>query len=168
MRELETPWGKQHIFRGSFIPFGDVKSFNIGNDHFHFVDKNVASNFKNPVDLATEYINTAYLWGGKSPFGIDCSGLTQTVYRFFDINLPRDASQQVEYGMTVDLDDSEEGDLAFFTNKDGKVIHVGILDGKGSIVHASGCVRKDILTAEGIINQETGQKTHDLYLIKRL
>lgn len=168
IRELKTPWGKQRIFRGSFVPFGDVSSFNIGNDHFEFSETSTAVKFNSPDELALEYLNTPYLWGGKSPFGIDCSGLTQTVYRFFDINLPRDASQQVEYGSSVAYDDLESGDLAFFNNKDGKIIHVGILDDNGSIIHASGRVRKDLLTEEGIINKETGEKTHDLHSIKRM
>lgn len=168
LRELKTPWGKQKICRGSFVPFGVVQTFNIGNDHFEFCDKSPALKFNSPEELALEYLNAPYLWGGKTPFGIDCSGLTQTVYRFFDINLPRDASQQVEYGAEILFDDIEGGDLAFFHNKDGKIIHVGILDGKGSIIHASGRVRKDLLTEEGIINTETGEKTHDLHSIKRM
>jgi hypothetical protein len=168
IRTLRTPWGKQKVFRGSFVPFGDVPNFNIGNDHFEFADKSSGLKFSSPEDLALEYLNTPYLWGGKSPFGIDCSGLTQTVFRFFDVNLPRDASQQVEYGASIYFEDIEAGDLAFFNNRNGKIIHVGILDGKGSIIHASGRVRKDILTAEGIINNETGEKTHDLHSIKRM
>jgi hypothetical protein len=168
IRTLRTPWGKQKVFRGSFVPFGDVPNFNIGNDHFEFADKSSGLKFSSPEDLALEYLNTPYLWCGKSPFGIDCSGLTQTVFRFFDVNLPRDASQQVEYGASIYFEDIEAGDLAFFNNRNGKIIHVGILDGKGSIIHASGRVRKDILTAEGIINNETGEKTHDLHSIKRM
>lgn len=168
MRLLNTPWGKQRIFRGSFVPYSGDRSFNIGNDHFEYCEEISDLKFKSPVDLAMEYLNTPYLWGGKSPFGIDCSGLTQTVYRFFDINLPRDASQQVHYGTDVSFEDIESGDLAFFHNKEGKIIHVGILDDKGSIIHASGRVRKDLLTEEGIINTETGEKTHDLHSIKRM
>lgn len=167
-RKIETPWGIQTIYRGSFIPYGNHKEFNIGNDHFKFVDRTTELSFRDPVELAQEYLNTSYLWGGKTPFGIDCSGLTQTVYRFFEINLPRDASQQVDYGVDVDFEDIEPGDLAFFANKDGKIIHVGILDGKGSIIHASGFVRKDLFTPEGIIHKETGSLTHFLHSIKRL
>lgn len=169
LRSLETPWGNQLIYRGSFVPFASSsEEFSIGNDHFRYLDKHIAPSFHNPVDLCNEYINTPYLWGGKTPFGIDCSGLTQTVFRFFEINLPRDASQQVEYGMEIHFDDIEAGDVAFFTNDKGKVIHVGVLDGDGMIIHASGFVRKDLFTSEGIIHNETGQLTHNLCCIRRM
>lgn len=168
MRNLETPWGIQTIFRGSFLPSGDLSEFNIGPDHFKLLDKYVDFKFADQYSFANEYLNSPYLWGGKSPFGIDCSGLTQIVFRFFEINLPRDASQQAEFGMAVDFDETERNDLAFFSNKDGKIIHVGILDGKGAIIHASGFVRKDEITRDGIINEQSGQLTHVLHSIKRM
>jgi hypothetical protein len=168
VRKLGTPWGIQSIFRGSFIPFENPIEFNIGKDHFKFIENSTDINFTSIVDLALDFINTPYLWGGKTPFGIDCSGLTQTVYRFFGINLPRDAAQQIDYGETVAFEYIEPGDLAFFTNKDLKIIHVGIIDGFGSIIHASGFVRKDKLTKDGIIHSETGFQTHQLHAIKRL
>ena len=108
------------------------------------------------------------MWGGKSPFGIDCSGLTQTVYRIFDYNLPRDASDQFEHGTEIQFDHIEAGDLAFFENKTGKITHVGILDGIGKIIHASGHVRTDSITKQGIIHSITGDLTHKLTKIKRL
>ena len=83
-------------------------------------------------------------------------------------NLPRDASQQIEHGADVEFDEILEGDIAYFHNKAGKIIHVGILDGKGSIVHASGCVRVDQLTKEGIVHSESGFLTHSLNAIKRI
>jgi len=167
-RLIETPWGKQTIHRASFVPFGTTKDFNIGKDHFKFLDPTTPIHFDSAFSLAMEYLNVPYLWGGKTSVGIDCSGLTQSVFRFFEINLPRDAYQQAEYGMDVDFNDQESGDLAFFTNDKGKIIHVGILDGKGSIVHASGFVRRDPFTKEGIVHSETGLLTHKLFAIKRM
>ena len=166
-RNLITPWGKQRIVKGSFIPSDDSKTFNIGPDEFVFEESVKTNNPLNVFELANEYINSPYLWGGKTPFGIDCSGLTQQVFRFFGINLPRDASQQVEIGLPIDFEDQLIGDVAFFHNHNGKIIHVGILDGNGKIIHASGCVRIDSFTIDGIIHAETGLLSHHFHSIKR-
>ena len=166
-RNLITPWGKQRIVKGSFIPFTDHLLFKIGKDEFQLEDSRVEKTSDSIYELANEYLNTPYLWGGKTPFGIDCSGLTQSVFRFFGINLPRDASQQVEHGLEIDFKEHQSGDVAFFHNKNGKITHVGILNGEGKIIHASGCVRIDFITFEGIVNSETNEMTHQLNCIKR-
>ena len=166
-RNLITPWGKQRIVKGSFIPFACDLPFKIGSDEFQLEEafENITSD--SIYDIATEYLNSPYLWGGKTPFGIDCSGLTQTVFRFSGINLPRDASQQAEHGMKIDFTDHQSGDVAFFHNMSGKITHVGILNGKGQIIHASGCVRIDTITFEGIVNNDSNELTHKLNCIKR-
>lgn len=166
-RLLQTPWGNQWICRGSFCPAqNNINSFNIGKDNFYWLEK--TTELPNLIiDLAKEYLNTPYLWGGKSPFGIDCSGLTQVIYRFYGINLPRNASDQATGGMKVELTELQANDLAFFHNNKGKITHVGIADGLGGIIHASGYVRYDDLTMEGIINRETKELTHRLNCIKR-
>ena len=115
------------------------------------------------------YLNTPYLWGGKSVFGIDCSGFTQAVYRFFGVHLPRDSSQQATLGDTVGfLQQARAGDLAFFDNAEGRIVHVGILLGEHEIIHASGKVRVDKIDTQGILNVETGERTHQLRIIQRL
>ena len=90
------------------------------------------------------------------------------VYRFHGVNLPRDASQQVEIGQEIEFENITEGDIAFFHNKSGKIIHVGILNDKKQIIHASGCVRIDTLTKEGIVHSESNTITHYLNCIKRV
>jgi gamma-D-glutamyl-L-lysine dipeptidyl-peptidase len=118
---------------------------------------------------AKEWWNAPYLWGGKTIFGVDCSGFVQTVFKTFGIKLLRDAYQQAEQGSLInDLSKAREGDLAFFKNENGKVIHVGILMDKENIIHASGKVRADKIDDEGIINSETGKRTHWLHSIKRI
>jgi cell wall-associated NlpC family hydrolase len=115
------------------------------------------------------YLNTPYLWGGKSIFGVDCSGFAQQVFKLYGIPLLRDAYQQAEQGIAVlTLADAQSGDLAFFTNESGRVTHVGILLSPNQIVHAAGKVRIDTIDSEGIINVDTGKRTHNLHTIRRV
>ena len=121
------------------------------------------------IKLASLYLNAPYLWGGKTPFGIDCSGFTQMVYRINGIALPRDAYQQATIGTTLSfIEESEPGDLAFFDNKEGNIIHVGILLENNYIIHAHGCVRIDRIDQTGIYNLERNQHSHRLRLIKKI
>lgn len=165
-RTIVTPWGRQRICRGSFIPENEA-SFSIGSHNFtmEFIEK---QNHGTIVEFAEDYLNTPYLWGGKSPYGIDCSGITQIIYRFFGWNLPRDAFEQVAHGQIVEFEEHQAGDLAYFKNKTGKVTHVGILDGKNGIIHASGHVRRDQFSEAGIYREDIESITHPLYIIKRL
>ncbi len=114
------------------------------------------------------YLNTSYLWGGRSVFGIDCSGFVQQVFRFFDKQLPRDAYQQAEQGEVVGfLQEAKCGDLAFFDNEEGKITHVGLLWDAETIIHSSGKVRIDPIDRMGIVSSDTGERTHKLRIIKR-
>ncbi len=118
--------------------------------------------------IAFKYLNAPYQWGGRSPFGIDCSGFTQSVLRICGYDLPRDAWQQEKHGLTVKFGEHEQGDLAFFKSKEGKIVHVGILLKDNEIIHASGKVRVDLFTEKGIMHNESKQLTHDLASIKRI
>ena len=109
------------------------------------------------------------MWGGKSPFGIDCSGLVQCVYQLHGVQLPRDAHQQATHGQTLGfIDESEPGDLAFFDDDEGKIIHVGLLLENNYILHAHGKVRIDRIDQTGIYNVDTQQHTHKLRIIKKM
>lgn len=125
---------------------------------------------KNKVaEVAALYLNAPYLWGGKSPFGIDCSGFTQMVYRMCGFILQRDAAQQAKQGEVLSfIEESETGDLAFFDNEEGKIIHVGIVLNNNQIIHAHGEVRIDLLDHTGIFNRHTKSYSHQLRVIKSI
>ena len=121
------------------------------------------------VQSALQFLNAPYLWGGRSLFGIDCSGLTQIVYNIHSIGLQRDSRCQAQQGETIHLlSEALSGDLAFFDDDEGNITHVGIIINNRKIVHASGMVRIDDLDHHGIFNQELKKYTHKLRLIKRM
>lgn len=121
------------------------------------------------LEVANFYLNAPYLWGGKSIFGIDCSGLTQMVFRQFGIKLKRDAYQQAEQGELVGfLQAAKTGDLAFFDNEEGRITHVGMMIDNEQIIHASGQVRIDSIDNQGIFNKDLNRYTHKLRIVKRI
>ena len=128
---------------------------------------------KQPKSSLTEtallFVNSPYLWGGKTPFGIDCSGFTQMVYKINGYSLLRDASQQATQGEPLSfIEESEPGDLAFFDNKEGEIIHVGLILKDNYIIHAHGKVRIDRLDHTGIFNNELKTYYHKLRVIKKI
>ena len=121
------------------------------------------------IKTAFRYLNTPYLWGGKTPFGIDCSGFTQMVYKLCGYKLFRDAHQQATQGEVLSfIEESEPGDLAFFDDKEGNIVHVGIIMKDNYIIHAHGKVRIDRLDHSGIYNVDSQKHTHKLRVIKKI
>ena len=124
-------------------------------------------NKKKLSKTAFMYLNSPYLWGGRTPLGIDCSGFTQIVYKINGLKLSRDAHEQANQGQTLSfIEESEAGDLAFFDDPEGKIVHVGLLLEDHYIIHAHGTVRIDRIDQSGIYNGET--HTHKLRMIKKL
>lgn len=150
----------------SFLNYNDI---NVSNFEFDGTKISGVKPKKNLLNFAFMYLNAPYLWGGKTPFGIDCSGFTQMVYKLNGYKLLRDASQQAFQGEALSfIEESEAGDLAFFDNDEGKITHVGIIMENNYIIHASGKVRIDRLDHLGIYNAETNKHTHKLRVIKKI
>lgn len=158
---------------GSQLPHLFNNTLTVENNSFSF-GGNFISASKKPLKTLIEktaqtYLNTPYLWGGKSPFGIDCSGFVQMVYKISGIFLKRDASQQAQQGELVNfIHETQPGDLAFFENDEGIFVHVGIILDNEHIIHASGKVRIDKIDHNGIYNEQNKKYTHKLRLIKRI
>jgi gamma-D-glutamyl-L-lysine dipeptidyl-peptidase len=163
--------GTYMLLPGSILPFYSGNKCFIGSKEYNLEARYIRmpGAAVNLPEVAVMYLKSPYLWGGKTPFGIDCSGFTQQVFRICGIHLPRDAYQQATCGTTVDrLEDTKAGDLVFFDNDRGKVIHVGILLEKNKIIHASGQVRIDHLDTQGIWNNDRKIYTHKLRNIQRM
>ena len=159
------------ILIGSTLPFYMKNTLELATNTYTFEGQTISKRGSKDDILKTTffYANAPYLWGGKTPFGIDCSGFTQMVYKLNGIKLYRDASQQASQGEVLSfIEESEPGDLAFFDNKEGDIIHVGIIMANNYIIHASGHVRIDRLDQSGIFNEELKKHTHKLRVIKKI
>jgi hypothetical protein len=161
------------ILLGSSLPNFKKKRIRFNEFIFQFdgqiIDTSKKQTKDNIVANAMMYLNSPYLWGGRSPFGIDCSGFTQVIYKLNGFRLPRDASQQAEIGDTLSfIEESESGDLAFFDNEEGSIIHVGIMLENNRIIHASGKIRIDKIDHQGIFNTDSNTYSHRLRLIKKV
>ncbi|MEO9569574.1 MAG: C40 family peptidase [Polaribacter sp.] len=156
---------------GSNLPFYNNGNIKI-NRNTYLYEGEVLSENKSKKDIlktAFNFLNTPFLWGGKTPFGIDCSGFTQMVYKLCGYQLFRDAKEQATQGEVLSfIEESEAGDLAFFDNEEGEIIHVGIILNDYHIIHAHGKVRIDTLDHSGIFNADIQKHTHKLRIIKKI
>jgi len=164
----------QSILLGSNLPSFDGISFKFPKRKFVYYGQVIGPQKTEIsreifIKIIRKFLYAPYLWGGRSPFGIDCSGYTQIVLKLCGIQIPRDASQQVNCGELVSfVEEARLGDLAFFENKESKITHVGIVLDDQMIIHASGQVRIDKLDHQGIYNVETKKYSHKLRVIKRI
>lgn len=159
------------IFCGSSLPLVNSGIFSFSQKKYKYHGEV----FSNPRDIraflmnvSAGYLNTPYLWGGRTPAGIDCSGFTQILYKLAGLKLKRDASLQAMEGQALSfVEEALPGDLAFFDNEDGEITHVGMILPNNEIIHASGKVRIDNLDHQGIYNKESNRYTHTLRVIRK-
>jgi|SRR6056297_1251241 len=159
-----------HLPPGCTLPnFNEKNNQFIINQHKYVKQGNNNQNNLNVIDLCKVFLNAPYMWGGKSPLGIDCSGFVQIIYKILGIKIPRDTNMQVLKGKTINfIGEITAGDLAFFDDEEGNIIHVGIILNQEEIIHASGKVRIDKFDHQGIFNREEKKYTYKLRVIKRL
>lgn len=159
------------ILMGSIIPISGSELFKM-EEQFAFNGESKSLGQKRDAEFlkltAKKYLNAPYQWGGKSPFGIDCSGFVQLVFKINGYGLFRDAAQQAKQGKPASMKDIQAGDLVFFKGKDDKIVHVGIFLGDDKIIHASGKVRIDLLNEEGILHSELKVYTHTFSHVRRI
>lgn len=161
-----------NVSAGASLLGFDGKQGKFGNMEYRFPGNMMKRNEITPdasviEKLTSQWLNAPYLWGGRTPLGVDCSGFAKNIFKMMGMDLPRDAWQQAQEGENVKkLKDAKIGDLAFFDDKD-EIVHVGILLSNEKIIHSSGKVKIDTITKKGIISSDTGKRTHQLRLIRR-
>lgn len=159
------------VVLGSTFPGIKNKVFDINDNTYNFSGEVIRVKQPKPaiVNTAFKYLNAPFLYGGRTPFGIDSSGLVQLAYKINGYKLPRDVGQQAGQGEVLSfIEESEAGDLAFFDNADGEIIHVGILLQDNHIIHVDGKVRIDRIDQSGLFNTTKNRHTHKLRVIKKI
>lgn len=157
---------------GCMLPFHKGKEYFIEKKKYQYQGKVITPGKIKRADLVEDaftFLNAPYMWGGRTPMGVDCSGFTQIIFRINGMQLKRDASQQVEQGEALSFpEEAQAGDLAFFDNEEGRITHVGIVLDNMQIIHASGKVHVDRFDHLGIYNEEKKIYTHNLRVLKRM
>ncbi len=155
-----------------YNPDFDEKVFTIGKNIYSTgkeFNTSFITNNGTLTDTAMKFINSPYIWGGRIPSGIDCSGFTQLVYKIHGRAIPHDSREQAVIGKDVTfIDETVPGDLVFFDDERGRISHVGMILSHGLVIHASGRVRIDAIDHQGIFKQEIEDYSHHLRIIKRI
>jgi len=161
------------IVMGARLPNFDGLRFQLDGVFYTFSGQAVFPQDVKPnadfiLKMARRYLHAPFLWGGRSPMGIDAAGLVQMVFKIAGIVLPREAGQQVYLGNSVDfVEQACPGDVAFFENRSGRIAHCGIILPEAEVIHAYGSVRIDKIDHYGIFDREAGRYTHRLRVVKR-
>ncbi len=159
------------ISLGAVLPVIQNHNFTVNNTEYFFEGESKSGSYNKQkiIQTAYLYLNSPFLWGGRTPFGIDCSGFTQMVYKINGHFIPRDAAQQAQSGEVLSfIEESEPGDLAFFDDEEGNIVHTGIILANNYIIHSYGKVRIDQLDQSGIFNTSLKRHTHKLRVIKKI
>lgn len=154
---FNLPEGRSLLSMGSEVDFEVEKKVDLQD-----LRKSISKN-------ALEFLNVPFLWGGRSFFGVDAAGFVQLVFKIHGVKLPRTADLMAQLGEVLDfLGESQAGDLAFFENDEGTIVHVGIMLNSYEIIHAFGKVRIDSVDSCGIYSSELKKHTHRLRFIKKV
>lgn len=173
LNEISMNRQSMHIPAGSSLPNLEKKKGKLGDTPFTYKGKNLQTEatpatFAILESLAMQWLNAPYLWGGRTPLGVDCSGFMQVIFKMCGIILPRDTTQQVKEGKAIKkFSDAAPGDLVFF-ERGGEIVHVGMLLDKTHVIHSSGKVRIDGIDKKGIVDAETGKRTVALKAVRRV